>query len=79
MLYITCPTCGYFLGNKHLKYEEEKDKICNNPDFSEEEKDELLTKLISGLNLRRYCCRMRFMTYKDIVYIVNPVNNDTEK
>ena len=27
MLYITCPTCGYFLGQKTIEYEEEKEKI----------------------------------------------------
>jgi DNA-directed RNA polymerase subunit N (RpoN/RPB10) len=67
MLYITCPTCGYFLGQKTLEYELGKHKICSNPDFSPEERDTELSKLLLSLNLRRYCCKMRMMTYKDIV------------
>ena len=31
MLYLTCPTCGYFLGQKVLEYETNKTLICNNP------------------------------------------------
>jgi DNA-directed RNA polymerase subunit N (RpoN/RPB10) len=67
MLYLTCPTCGYFLGQKVLEYETNKTLICNNPKLSVEEKDIQLSKLIINANLRRYCCKMRLMTYKDIV------------
>ena len=72
MLYITCPTCGYFLGQKVIKYEEEKHIICNNPNFNEKQKEEELSKLLLGLKLRRYCCKMRMMTYKDIVQDILP-------
>ena len=27
MLYMTCPTCGYFIGQKILYYEEMKEKM----------------------------------------------------
>ena len=67
MIYMTCPTCGYFLGQKILNYEKEKENICSNPMLSTEEKDKEISKLILSLNLRRYCCRMRIMTYKDVV------------
>jgi DNA-directed RNA polymerase subunit N (RpoN/RPB10) len=75
MLYIVCPTCGYFLGQKTLEYEEGKTKICDNPKLSQEEKEKDLTKLLLGLNLKRYCCKMRMMTYKDIVQDISPVIN----
>ena len=73
MLYLTCPTCGYFLGQKVLEYETNKTLICNNPKLSVEEKDTQLSKLLMNANLRRYCCKMRLMTYKDIVQDILPV------
>jgi DNA-directed RNA polymerase subunit N (RpoN/RPB10) len=76
MLYISCPTCGYFLGQKTLEYEQGKEQICTNPKLSSEEKEKELTKLLLGLGLRRYCCKMRMMTYKDIVQDILPVTNN---
>jgi DNA-directed RNA polymerase subunit N (RpoN/RPB10) len=76
MLYLTCPTCGYFLGQKVLEYETNKTLICNNPKLSVEEKDTQLSKLIINANLRRYCCKMRLMTYKDIVQDILPVSTN---
>jgi len=75
MIYITCPTCGYFLGNKIETYEQEKEKICNNKDYSEEDKNNEIKKLIDSLKIRRYCCRMRLMTCKDIVQDILPVED----
>ena len=70
MLYATCPTCGYCLGNKQLLLEKEKDKICGNPEFSNEEKEAKIKNAINNLKLRRYCCKMRFITYIDTVKII---------
>ena len=67
MIYIVCPTCGYFIGSKVIEYETKKDKICANSDLSEEEQAEQIQQLLKSLKLRRYCCRMRIMTTKDIV------------
>ena len=76
MLYLSCPTCGYFLGQKTEEYEQGKIKICNNPDLSPEDREKELSKLLLSLKLRRYCCKMRFMTYKDIVQDILPVPID---
>ena len=73
MLYITCPTCGYFLGQKTIEYEQQKEKICSNPNLSIEQREEELSKLIISLKLRRYCCKMRVMTYKNLVDYILPV------
>jgi DNA-directed RNA polymerase subunit N (RpoN/RPB10) len=73
MLYLTCPTCGYFLGQKTLYYEEQKEKICANPKLTPEYREKELSKLVLSLGLRRYCCKMRIMTYKDIVKDILPV------
>ena len=76
MLYITCPTCGYFLGQKNSEYEEGKKKICMNPKLSSEEKEKEMSKLLLSLGIERYCCKMRMMTYKDIVQDILPVVQD---
>jgi len=73
MLYIVCPTCGFFLGQKNIEYENGKNKICSNPDLTPDQREELLSKLLISLKLRRYCCKMRFMSYKDIVLDIEPV------
>jgi|UniRef100_A0A6C0EET0 DNA-directed RNA polymerase subunit N (RpoN/RPB10) len=76
MLYIVCPTCNYFIGQKTITYEEGKEKICNNPELTSTEKENEISKLLLSLKLRRYCCRMRVMTYKDIVKDILPVSNN---
>ena len=53
MLYITCPTCGYFLGFKTIEWEEKSANICNNPKLSDEEKEKQKTELIMSLQLPR--------------------------
>lgn len=75
MLYISCPTCGYFLGQKIIYYETEKNKICSNPKLSQDEKDKEMSKLHTSLKLKRYCCKMRIMSYKDIVHDIIPVKS----
>jgi DNA-directed RNA polymerase subunit N (RpoN/RPB10) len=75
---MICPTCGYFLGQVNINYDEEKNKICNNPKLSSEEKEKELSKLLLSLGLRRYCCKMRVMSYKDIVRDILPITNSEE-
>lgn len=76
MLYITCPTCGYFLGFKTIEWERKSTDICNDPKLSEEEKEKKKSELIMSLELPRYCCRMRMMSYKDIVNDIIPIKNE---
>jgi len=76
MLYITCPTCGYFLGFKTIEWEKKSYDICNNPKLSDEEKEQQKTELIMSLKLPRYCCRMRMMSYKDIVQDIIPIKKE---
>lgn len=76
MIYITCPTCGFFIGSKTIEYETKKAEICSNPNLSSEEQADEIQKLIKSLNIRRYCCKMRIMTCKDIVEDVIPAVDD---
>jgi DNA-directed RNA polymerase subunit N (RpoN/RPB10) len=75
MIYIACPTCGYFIGNKIETFEKGKENICNNIQYSEEEQGIKIKELIDSLKIRRYCCRMRLMTCKDIVQDILPNEN----
>jgi len=55
MLYLTCPTCGYCLGNKQYEFEKDKKVVCDNPKLTAIEKEQKVKKLINDLGLRRYC------------------------
>lgn len=77
MLYSTCPTCGYFLGQKIMEWEEKSKEICDNPKYTKVEKEKLKEELLRKIKLRRYCCRMRLMSYKDIVQEIQPIMEDT--
>ena len=76
MIYLSCPTCGFFLGSKVNEFDEGKKKICSNPNLTEEQQSEEISKLVKSLNLRRYCCKMRLISTKDIVQDVLPTSND---
>ena len=73
--YLTCPTCGYFLGQKIIEWETKSKVICDNPKLMKQEKEKLKQELLLSLNLRRYCCKMRLMSGKDLVYDIMPVEN----
>ncbi len=78
MRYIACPTCGFFIGSKTIEFEEKSKIICSDPKLNEEEQAEEISKLIKTLNIRRYCCKMRLMSAKDIVQDVLPVDDKYE-
>jgi DNA-directed RNA polymerase subunit N (RpoN/RPB10) len=79
MLYIQCPTCGYLLGTKQLIYEEELEKLYikynvdidlissgwEQNDKLREERAKIINKLCE-----RACCKMRMLTYIDLVAII---------
>lgn len=70
MLYYKCPTCKTLLANKELIFEREMKKICKDSKLDEHKKNELKRKLLDDLELHRYCCRMRMLTYVDQITIV---------
>ena len=75
MIYSKCPTCGFFIGNISHKFEIEKEKICSNKKLSQEQQEKEISKLLQNLKVRRYCCRMRVMTCKDMVHEIISPNN----
>lgn len=80
MLYPVCPTCGEFLSNKELIYENEMKNICESLEINDEiisqgnleknqhyikKKQHIINKLVS-----KPCCKMRLMNYLDLVKII---------
>ena len=76
MIYSSCPTCGFFIGNVSENYEKEKEKISNNVKLSQEQKNNEISKLLRSLKIRRYCCRMRIMTCTNVVNEILPINQE---
>jgi DNA-directed RNA polymerase subunit N (RpoN/RPB10) len=70
MIYIRCPSCGYILGNRQMLYESKLDEIVSNPNLDEDAKLDLKTKLVDNLKLKRYCCKMRVITFKQLTDII---------
>ena len=64
MIYLRCPTCAYIIGNRQIHYETKLFEIDNNPNIDEEEKLNQKNKLVESLELKRYCCKMRVITFK---------------
>ena len=76
MIYSTCPTCGFFIGNVIHEFEEKKEKICSNSKLSDKDQQTQISQLLTEVKVRRYCCRMRLMTCKDLVKeIIAPIKN----
>jgi DNA-directed RNA polymerase subunit N (RpoN/RPB10) len=70
MLYPNCPTCGYCLADIQTNFEKKKKEICNNPDNSENDKENQIKDLVNSQELRRYCCKMRLITYIDLIELI---------
>ncbi len=74
MIYSSCPTCGFFIGNLVEDFEKSKNEICSDIKVTEEEQEQKISQLLKNLKVRRYCCRMRLMTCKDMVEEIIPVS-----
>ena len=69
MLYPKCPSCKTILANKQLIFEAEMKKICEKK-LSDDQQDKLKRELLDKLELKRYCCRQRMLTYTDLIDII---------
>lgn len=73
MLYTKCPTCKQLLSDRQMIHEAILEKICIDEDMekiSEEEANNLKKELVRALNLERYCCTQRIMTYTKLIDII---------
>jgi DNA-directed RNA polymerase subunit N (RpoN/RPB10) len=66
MIYIKCPSCGFLLGNRQIIYEKGLEEINSDPNTDNEKKLELKTKLVESLGIKKYCCKMRVITYRNL-------------
>lgn len=70
MLYFKCPTCRTVLANKQIPFEKGMNSICNNRTLTKEQQEKQKMELLDKLEMIRYCCRMRLISYVDLVDIV---------
>jgi len=64
MLYPVCPTCGHLLADTELEFTEKYNKITDSKE-TEANKDKAIQKLFSDLKIKKYCCKMRLISYFD--------------
>tara|TARA_B110000208_G_C11798906_1_gene440931 strand:- start:299 stop:511 length:213 start_codon:yes stop_codon:yes gene_type:complete len=69
MLYPNCPTCGKLLADIEVEYLNEIEVISNKK-LDQEKIDEAKRKLLDKLNVKRYCCRTRVLTFIDEVKLI---------
>lgn len=67
MLILSCFTCKHLLAHIQIPYEAQLDDICareQNEELTSEEANELKKALVNSFKLKRYCCKMRLLTYQ---------------
>ena len=70
MIYTKCPTCKHMLSHIVVDYEKKMDEIEGDQNMSQQEKNKKKQDLINSYNFRRYCCKMRVMTYERLVTFI---------
>lgn len=73
MLLPKCKSCGKYIGNLQLLWEEELDKnskILEDTNISYEDKSKITSKILDNLELRRWCCRTKILTYYKQIKVI---------
>ena len=70
MLYARCPGCGSTLAHIELPYIELVKRIENDVKMNDKEKEKYLKEQLQEF-VENDCCRMRLITYSDLVLIVH--------
>ena len=70
MLPPKCISCGKFLADIQLSFEQSKILIDSNKKLSEEEKKIKKKELLNSLYVIRWCCRAQVITYVDTINII---------
>ena len=70
MIYLKCPTCGNIIGNRQIPFEKGLEQIENNASLDEEARLKLKQELVESLKLKRYCCKMRLISFKQLTEII---------
>jgi DNA-directed RNA polymerase subunit N (RpoN/RPB10) len=78
MLYPVCPTCGRLLADIEVEFTEKYNKLTHNDKKVggskkevEDKTDKDVEKLFNEYHIKKYCCKMRLISYFDHVkYII---------
>jgi DNA-directed RNA polymerase subunit N (RpoN/RPB10) len=62
MLYPVCPTCGHLLADIEVEFTDKYEKINESKD-SDEKKGKEIEKLFVDVKIKKYCCKMRLISY----------------
>jgi DNA-directed RNA polymerase subunit N (RpoN/RPB10) len=62
MLYPVCPTCGHLLADIEVEFTDKYEKINESKD-SDEKKGKEIEKLFVEVKIKKYCCKMRLISY----------------
>jgi len=69
MLYTICPTCGHLLADIELEFTEKYNNITESKD-AEQKKDKDVEKLFNDVKIKKYCCKMRLISYFDHIKVI---------
>ena len=67
---VICFTCGRCISMNKQEYLNEKEKIMNDPNKTDLEKEKLFSALVIS-KTKRICCRIRIMGEVDYPHIMN--------
>ena len=62
MLFPVCPTCGHLLADIEVEFTDKYEKINESKD-SDEKKGKEIEKLFVEVKIKKYCCKMRLISY----------------
>jgi len=75
MLYPICPTCGHLLADIELEFTEKYNKLIEDDNKKELKgganmKENSIEKLFDEFKIKKYCCKMRLISYFDHVKVI---------
>jgi DNA-directed RNA polymerase subunit N (RpoN/RPB10) len=69
MLYPVCPTCGHLLADIELEFTEKYNNIVDSKS-DEKKKENDIQKLFNDVKIKKYCCKMRLISYFDHIKVI---------
>lgn len=70
MLPPKCISCGKYMADIQLTYEQMIVDIESNTGLSHEQQQQLMKECLDKLYIRRWCCRAQVISYKDLINII---------
>jgi DNA-directed RNA polymerase subunit N (RpoN/RPB10) len=70
MSYVICPSCGHLLADIEIEFTDKYNKIVENKELDEKKKEKEIEKLFEEFKVKKYCCRMRLISYFDPAKVI---------